>query len=151
MVNTILKMAKKRALVDGAIALARCSDIFTQDIEDIVDYETPATPANGKPDKNDIKNNLNGSKSAALSAVLKTIDSASSIDELVKIQADAAKLQSKEKAEARKAYSAKRDVLTQEPSHDSVTGEIVEDYDYGPPPMSAEDAALFKPESGSDG
>ena len=34
LVNTILKMAKKRALVDGAIALARCSDIFTQDVED---------------------------------------------------------------------------------------------------------------------
>lgn len=33
--NTILKMAKKRALVDAAIALARCSDIFTQDVEDI--------------------------------------------------------------------------------------------------------------------
>jgi hypothetical protein len=33
--NTILKMAKKRALVDGAIALARCSDMFTQDVEDM--------------------------------------------------------------------------------------------------------------------
>jgi hypothetical protein len=32
--NTILKMAKKRALVDGSIALARCSDMFTQDVED---------------------------------------------------------------------------------------------------------------------
>jgi hypothetical protein len=27
-------MAKKRALVDGAIALARVSDLFTQDVED---------------------------------------------------------------------------------------------------------------------
>lgn len=35
--NTILKMAKKRALVDGAIALARCSDLFTQDVEDLMD------------------------------------------------------------------------------------------------------------------
>lgn len=33
-VNTVLKIAKKRALVDAAIALARCSDIFTQDVED---------------------------------------------------------------------------------------------------------------------
>lgn len=32
--NTVLKMAKKRALVDGAIALARVSDLFTQDAED---------------------------------------------------------------------------------------------------------------------
>jgi hypothetical protein len=37
LVNTILKMAKKRALVDGAIALARCSDIFTQDVEDFAE------------------------------------------------------------------------------------------------------------------
>lgn len=37
LVNTILKMAKKRALVDGSIALARCSDIFTQDVEDFVE------------------------------------------------------------------------------------------------------------------
>lgn len=35
--NTILKMAKKRALVDAAIALARCSDLFTQDVEDFAD------------------------------------------------------------------------------------------------------------------
>lgn len=34
MANTILKMAKKRALVDASIALARCSDMFTQDVED---------------------------------------------------------------------------------------------------------------------
>ncbi|WP_224362976.1 hypothetical protein [Hyalangium versicolor] len=34
--NTILKMAKKRAQVDGAIALARCSDMFTQDVEDFM-------------------------------------------------------------------------------------------------------------------
>jgi hypothetical protein len=33
-VNTILKMAKKRALVDASIAVARCSDLFTQDLED---------------------------------------------------------------------------------------------------------------------
>jgi hypothetical protein len=32
-------MAKKRALVDGAIALARCSDMFTQDVEDYSDAE----------------------------------------------------------------------------------------------------------------
>jgi hypothetical protein len=44
LVNTILKMAKKRALVDGAIALARCSDIFTQDVEDMVDEEPHSAP-----------------------------------------------------------------------------------------------------------
>jgi hypothetical protein len=33
--NTVLKMAKKRAQVDCAIALARVSDIFAQDVEDL--------------------------------------------------------------------------------------------------------------------
>lgn len=33
--NTVLKMAKKRSLVDAAILLGRCSDIFTQDWEDM--------------------------------------------------------------------------------------------------------------------
>jgi hypothetical protein len=33
-VNTILKMAKKRALVDASIAISRCSDLFTQGLED---------------------------------------------------------------------------------------------------------------------
>jgi hypothetical protein len=46
--NTVLKMAKKRALVDAAIALARCSDIFTQDLDDLVGDdrrdEPPAQP-----------------------------------------------------------------------------------------------------------
>lgn len=33
--NTVLKMAKKRALVDGALMIGSLSDIFTQDIEDL--------------------------------------------------------------------------------------------------------------------
>jgi hypothetical protein len=44
--NTILKMAKKRALVDGAIALARCSDLFTQDLEDFAEYRSEEAPPN---------------------------------------------------------------------------------------------------------
>ena len=35
--NTILKMAKKRALVDAALSAGRLSDIFTQDLEDMRD------------------------------------------------------------------------------------------------------------------
>lgn len=45
LVNTVLKMAKKRALVDAALALARVSDLFTQDVEEEVD----ATPAGAPP------------------------------------------------------------------------------------------------------
>jgi len=33
--NTILKMAKKRALVDAALLVASLSDVFTQDLEDM--------------------------------------------------------------------------------------------------------------------
>lgn len=33
--NTILKMAKKRALVDAMLSCTACSDVFTQDIEDM--------------------------------------------------------------------------------------------------------------------
>lgn len=37
LVNTVLKMAKKRALVDAALSATRSSGIFTQDVEDFQD------------------------------------------------------------------------------------------------------------------
>jgi hypothetical protein len=49
--NTILKMAKKRALVDGAIAVARGSDLFTQDLEDFQEYRSSETPPEKEPHK----------------------------------------------------------------------------------------------------
>ena len=45
--NTVLKMAKKRALVDAALALARCSDIFTQDLDDDEIPAASGAPAGG--------------------------------------------------------------------------------------------------------
>ncbi len=48
--NTILKMAKKRALVDGAIALARCSDLFTQDVEDMAPEDVSRGGGRGRED-----------------------------------------------------------------------------------------------------
>jgi len=33
--NTVLKMAKKRALVDAVLSATRSSDLFTQDVEDM--------------------------------------------------------------------------------------------------------------------
>lgn len=48
--NTVLKMAKKRAYVDGILSATCASDIFTQDIEDFADAETIKTPPiNTKP------------------------------------------------------------------------------------------------------
>jgi hypothetical protein len=38
-VNTILKMAEKRAKVDAALSAGRLSELFTQDIEDMTDTE----------------------------------------------------------------------------------------------------------------
>lgn len=35
--NTVLKMAKKRALVDGVLTATGCSDLFSQDLDDIAD------------------------------------------------------------------------------------------------------------------
>src|SRR5699024_7729552 len=37
--NTCLKMAKKRAQVDAALTVGSLSDIFTQDLEDMVQFE----------------------------------------------------------------------------------------------------------------
>lgn len=42
-VNTILKMAKKRALVDAALSAGRLSEVFTQDIEDMTDAKITET------------------------------------------------------------------------------------------------------------
>lgn len=54
-VNTILKMAKKRALVDAALSAGRLSQLFTQDVEDLVAngaIETDhAAAATKEPDK----------------------------------------------------------------------------------------------------
>ena len=48
-VNTILKMAKKRAHIDATLSAARLSELFTQDIEDLVPEET----LNNGDDEND--------------------------------------------------------------------------------------------------
>jgi len=50
-VNTILKMAKKRALVDAALSAGRLSNVFTQDIEDtgMGDVAPPVEKPTAKP------------------------------------------------------------------------------------------------------
>jgi hypothetical protein len=40
LVNTILKMAKKRAFIDAVLQVASLSDVFTQDLEDIKEFVT---------------------------------------------------------------------------------------------------------------
>ena len=46
--NTILKIAKKRGLVDGVLTVTAASDIFAQDLEDMPAEILPEVP-NGKP------------------------------------------------------------------------------------------------------
>lgn len=43
--NTVLKMAKKRSLVDATLTAIAASDCFTQDIEELVDMEQRVAPA----------------------------------------------------------------------------------------------------------
>lgn len=47
--NTVIKMAKKRALVDAALSISGASEMFTQDIEDIVDVEFTEVPQKANP------------------------------------------------------------------------------------------------------
>jgi len=51
-VNTMVKIGKKRALVDAVISAARLGELFTQDLEDLTDEpiekpSTPSKPSNG--------------------------------------------------------------------------------------------------------
>lgn len=50
-INTILKMAKKRAFVDAVLSATRSSGIFTQDIEDLDDDNTVIVPKKSKVNK----------------------------------------------------------------------------------------------------
>ena len=47
--NTVLKMAKKRALVDAALHVGSLSSIVTQDLEDFVDEPEPQPVAHSEP------------------------------------------------------------------------------------------------------
>ena len=53
MANTILKMAKKRALIDAVLTATAASDIFAQDVEDLPDgflaSESPVTDDQPQP------------------------------------------------------------------------------------------------------
>jgi len=91
-VNTILKMAKKRALVDAALSAGRLSNVFTQDIEDMSDMakdEVIEKPAEKPPGPTPIAPEK--SKSESLSTEVEEsvgeldFDAATLIDNLKKI------------------------------------------------------------------
>jgi hypothetical protein len=68
--NTVLKMAKKRALIDGVLTVTAASDIFNQDIEDL-DEETMETDATGKNEslKDRLKKQVGAEQPAATDTV----------------------------------------------------------------------------------
>lgn len=58
LINTILKMAKKRAFVDAVLSATRSSGIFTQDVEELDDNElSRPTEKRNKNSKNTVDNN----------------------------------------------------------------------------------------------
>ena len=58
--NTVLKMAKKRSLVDATITACAASDIFTQDVEDMVEPEPSMRRADPAPEEPPVNLNLSG-------------------------------------------------------------------------------------------
>lgn len=152
LVNTILKMAKKRALVDGAIALARCSDIFTQDVEDLIDQGHGDQEQAPRQERKTHAENKAAAKerltkgpgpSQELQAVLAGIASAETIEELAMIQSAAARLTDTDKKQARAEYAKRRDALSQKmPDWDEPrpTEDAKEPDDFGPPAMTPEQA-----------
>lgn len=81
--NTILKMAKKRALIDAVLSATRTSGIFTQDLDDLMqDTSVPDSKTKGTPK----------SESGTLSKVTKgQMNEIVSIMESKKISIDTAK------------------------------------------------------------
>lgn len=67
-VNTILKMAKKRAFIDAVLQVASLSDIFTQDLED---FNELLNGSNIKEDNLDIKLNFGKYKGETLKNIYK--------------------------------------------------------------------------------
>lgn len=71
-VNTILKMAKKRALVDAALSAGRLSEIFTQDVEDMRNNIPEQKEANAKPAKPKATKDQNMFKTIIKEKLIKT-------------------------------------------------------------------------------
>ena len=55
-INTIVKMAKKRAIIDAVLSATRSSALFTQDIEDFENDSGPVTSIKEQPQKNNTQN-----------------------------------------------------------------------------------------------
>lgn len=71
-VNTLLKMAKKRAQIDATLTVAALSEVFTQDLEDMRQFVQQEEIENMKPDEvGNIKINFGKHKGKTLEEVLR--------------------------------------------------------------------------------
>ena len=91
--NTILKMAKKRSLIDAVMNVTACSDIFDQDVDEshIKDAVMPDVPETKLP-------------VIPISAILKAISTAGSIDVLNEKWQKAQTTDHKDSQEVKDAY-----------------------------------------------
>jgi hypothetical protein len=85
--NTVLKMAKKRAVVDLCLSATACSDIFTQDLEDDAPESTaekPQTQNAGAEEKQESKavNPISEAQAKRLFAIMSSKDSKHNQEEL---------------------------------------------------------------------
>lgn len=71
--NTILKMAKKRAQIDATLTVASLSEIFTQDVEDMAQFQEREAVETMKADEVvNIKINFGKHKGETLGQIIKT-------------------------------------------------------------------------------
>ena len=126
LVNTILKMAKKRAFVDATLQLASLSDVFTQDLEDLRDYaqreEQQAAQSTTAADARNIKCNFGKYKGETLGQIFDAdpdyIDWLAKNAKTPNIKAGAALLLKGDKKGETKKYA---------PNIDPATGELLEE------------------------
>jgi hypothetical protein len=90
--NTVLKMAKKRAYVDGILSATGASDIYTQDIEDLsagaITPESPL-PKNPETQKQPIQQTTSKSLSdAQVKRFYKIVETSGATPEVVKVILD---------------------------------------------------------------
>lgn len=69
--NTCLKMAKKRAQVDAALTVGSLSNIFTQDLEDMVQFEAEELKTMTKPEAETLKLGFGKHKGKTLGQIYK--------------------------------------------------------------------------------
>lgn len=116
--NTVMKMAKKRAHVDAILTVTAASDIFTQDIEDMVEvFPGAGAPGSGSAGKKPpVKPPTARSNVKILAEYVAEVDAIESVELLAKWYTDNVKkcqknLTSDEQAELLAFFKAKKELI----------------------------------------